>query len=252
MSKILMEEMSWFEIKEAMENGYDTVLLCASSHEQHGPHLAESTDYIIGLNWYRAVAEKLGHTLMAPVLRPGISPHHMPLPGSLTVSPELFRALVTACVEGYVHHGFKKVILCSSHGGNFAVISELAKELDARYADVRVVSGMELSDFTRACEDGDKMFGLPAGTCGAHACCLETSIMLYVKPEYVNMDRAVVGYMGTDTAEGARLLLQHGVLGLSPAGILGDPTKATAEMGKAYLELLVERTLDILRAKLGE
>ena len=47
MAKVLMEEMSWFEIKEAMENGCDTVILCAASHEQHGPHLAESTDYII-------------------------------------------------------------------------------------------------------------------------------------------------------------------------------------------------------------
>ncbi len=251
MSKILLEEMSWFEIKEAMENGYDTVIVCAASHEQHGPHLAESTDYIIGLNWYTRVAEKLGHTLVAPILRPGISPHHMPLPGSLTLRPEVFREVIRDYVAGCVHHGFRKIVLCSSHGGNFAAIGELAEELGAKYPDTKIVSAMALSDFVAACEEGDRMFGLPKGTCGAHACCLETSIMLYVKPEYVNMDRAVTGYMGTDTAEAAKQLLANGVLGLSPTGILGDPTKATAEMGKAYLDLLVERTFAILREKLG-
>ncbi len=251
MAKVLMEEMSWFEIKEAMENGCDTVILCAASHEQHGPHLAESTDYIIGQNWYKRVAEKRGHTLVAPVLRPCISPHHMPLPGSLTIRPELFKELVRDCVAGLVHHGFKNIVLCSSHGGNFGPMVELADELDAKYPDTKTVSGMSLLDSTTACSDGDKMFDLPTGTCGAHACCLETSIMLYVKPEYVNMDRAVVGYMGTDQAESARLLLANGILGLSEAGILGDPTKATAEMGKAYLDMLVDRTCELLEKKLG-
>ena len=243
--------MSWFEIREAMENGFDTVIVCASSHEQHGPHLAESTDYMIGYHWYKKVAEKLGHTLVAPVLRPGISPHHMPLPGSITLRPEVFKDIIRDYVSACVHHGFKKVILASSHGGNFAAMGELAEELDAVYPDTKIISAMALADFVAACEEGDRMFDLPKGTCGAHACCLETSIMLYIKPEYVNMDRAVVGYMGTDTAEAARLLLANGVLGLSPSGILGDPTKATAEMGKAYLDLLVDRTCDIVKAKLG-
>ncbi len=251
MAKVLLEEMSWFEIREAMDNGYDTVIICAASHEQHGPHLAESTDYIIGLNWYKRVAEKLGHTLVAPVLRPCISPHHMPLPGSITIRPEVFKEVVRDCVAAFVHHGFKKIILASSHGGNFGPMGELAQELDPKYPDTKIVSAMALKDFTDACEEGDRMFGLPKGTCGAHACCLETSIMLYVKPEYVNMDRAVVGYMGTDTAESARLLLANGILGLSPAGILGDPTKATAEMGKAYLDMIVDRTVEIIRKKLG-
>ena len=251
MNKILLEEMSWFEIRSALEEGYDTVIVCASSNEQHGPHLAECTDYIIGLNWYTKVAQMLGNTLVAPIIRPGISPHHMGLPGSITLRPEVLEAITEDYVSAYVRHGFKKIILCSSHGGNFATMSRLATELDAKYPDVKIVSAMELEDFTDACVYADKMFDLPAGTCGAHACCLETSIMLYVRPDLVNMERAVTGYMGTDTAAAAKLMIENGVVGLTPTGILGDPTKATAEMGKAYLDLLCERTLDILKKKLA-
>ena len=53
----------------------DTVIVCAASNEQHGPHLAENTDYEIGRAVYQSAAEKLGNTLVAPIIRPGLSAH---------------------------------------------------------------------------------------------------------------------------------------------------------------------------------
>lgn len=126
----------------------------------------------------------------------------------------------------------------------------LADELDAQYSEVKIISALSLADFTQTCSDADEMFGLEKGACGAHACCFETSIMLYIAPELVNMERVVRGYMSTDTAEGAKKLLEGGVKALTPTGILGDPTCATAEMGKAYFELLVEHTCQAIQKKL--
>ena len=249
MHSVYMEEMSWAEIQEAMEGGVDTVIVCAASHEQHGPHMAESTDYTIGRAQYGEVARRM-NALVAPLIRPGISPHHMGLPGSITLRPEVFRGIVEDYVSCYVHHGFKKIVLGSSHGGNFAVLDQMAEELDAKYPDTKIVSALSLADFTNTCSDADEMFGLEKGACGAHACCFETSIMLHIAPQLVNMDKAVRGYMSTDTAEGAKKLLEGGVKALTPTGILGDASCSTAEMGKAYFDMLVDRTLAAIEKKL--
>ena len=107
MKTVWLEDMSYPEIAEAMKNGADTVLICAASNEQHGPHLSENTDYEIGRAAYQAAAEKLGNTLIAPIIRPGLSAHHMCFPGSLTLRPEGFRGLGADYVSCYVNHGFK-------------------------------------------------------------------------------------------------------------------------------------------------
>ena len=80
---VLMEEMTWKEIKQDVESGKDTAILVAASIEQHGPHLPTATDTIIGYALAEAVAKKLGCALVAPVIsarwpfscRSMVSPH---------------------------------------------------------------------------------------------------------------------------------------------------------------------------------
>ena len=69
---VLIEEMTWREIKQAMDAGKDTVILVAAAIEQHGPHLPTATDTIIGYAVAKAVAKKLGNALVAPVIRPAL------------------------------------------------------------------------------------------------------------------------------------------------------------------------------------
>lgn len=251
MKNVFMEEMSWQEIQDAREQGADTVLICAASQEQHGPHMAENTDYVLGRAAYGRAAERLGNILVAPVIRPGLSGHHMAFPGSLTLRPEIFRGIVEDYVEAYVRQGFRKIILGSSHGGNFAVMEELAAELGRGYPGTEIFSALSLSDFMELCGESERRFCLPEGSCGGHACCFETSIMLYLRPELVHMDRAVCGYMGTDREGAAAALLKSGMKGLSEDGILGDPTVSTAEMGKVFLDLFVEKICRGIREKSG-
>ena len=196
MKTVWLEDMSWSDVEEALRSGVDTVIVCAASNEQHGPHLAENTDYEIGRAVYQSAAEKLGNTLVAPIIRPGLSAHHMCFPGSLTLRPEVFRGLVEDYVDCYVNHGFKNIVLVSSHGGNFATMAALAQELDAKYPDNNIVSGLSLDDFLEVFKETERIFGLPAGACGGHACCLETAIMLHIRPDCVRMDRAQADYIG--------------------------------------------------------
>lgn len=252
MKTVWLEDMSWSDVEEALRAGVDTVIVCAASNEQHGPHLAENTDYEIGRAVYQSAAEKLGNTLVAPIIRPGLSAHHMCFPGSLTLRPEVFRGLVEDYVDCYVNHGFKNIVLVSSHGGNFATMAALAQELDAKYPDNNIVSGLSLDDFLEVFKETERIFGLPAGACGGHACCLETAIMLHIRPDCVRMDRAQAGCMdGGSQNEQAQKLFKYGMKGISEIGVMGDPTPATAEMGKACLDMLATRVCESVRAALS-
>lgn len=120
MKTYLLEEMTWPEIQAAMKNGCDTVVIYAASIEQHGPALPEMTDTILGYAAASDLAKRLGNALAAPLIRPGLSAHHMCFPGSITLRPETFRAVVEDYISAYVHHGFRTIVLASSHGGQFS------------------------------------------------------------------------------------------------------------------------------------
>ena len=252
LKSVLLEELSWREIGEAMEGGCRTVLVCAASNEQHGPHLAENTDYIFGLEMCRAVAEKMGDALVAPVIRPGLSQHHMRHPGSLTLRPETFRMLVEDYVDCYVRHGFERIVLLASHGTNFAPLAALAPELQKKYPRTKIVCGMSLEDFMALYDEVDRMFGLEPGACGGHACCFETSVILYLHPEYVQMSRAERGYMEGNTPAFAKSLFENGMMGVSPCGIVGDATPADREKGRAFFELFCRRACACVQAALAQ
>ena len=234
MSKILLEEMTWPEIEKAMAQGMDTVLVFAASVEQHGPALPEITDTVIGYAEAEDLARRLGNTLVAPVIRPGLSKHHMCFPGSITLRPEVFKGLVEDYVAAYVHHGFKTIVLASSHGGNFGMMAEIAKEQAARYPEVCIVSGSTLDELDNALIEMDKMEGLPEGTCGGHACDWETSVMMMIDENYVRKDKLQRGYVGPLTGELLDRFFNAGVKSVSEIGVMGDPSGADAERGRRY------------------
>lgn len=90
MKTYLLEEMTWPEIQAAMKNGCDTVVIYAASIEQHGPALPEMTDTILGYAAASDLAKRLGNALAAPLIRPGLSAHHMCFPGASPCDLKLF------------------------------------------------------------------------------------------------------------------------------------------------------------------
>lgn len=251
MKTLLLEEMTWTQIEEAIEGGMTTVIVCAASIEQHGPHLPEITDTVIGYHQAIDLAERLGDALVAPVIRPGLSPHHMSFPGSLTLRPEVFAGIVEDHISGYIGHGFKTIVLCSSHGGNFAAMTQIAERENAKHSDVLIVSAMELSDLDARLAAGEVELSLPRGSCGGHACCFETSLMLGFTPELVSMDQARPGYVGAITGDIQKEFFEQGVASVSESGVMGDPTMASAEIGKKLFAQMMDLQERIVREKLN-
>jgi creatinine amidohydrolase len=238
--------MTWPEIKEKLETGYDTIIISLGATEQHGPHLPECTDETIGLGLSCGLAERLGNTLVAPTIVPGLSEHHMVLPGSLTLRPETFKMVVEDYVKSYYRHGFRKFIFIASHGGNMDTTIRLLEELRETYRDVRFYNALTLDRLLKILYMVEKEMGMPAGSCGGHACAFETSLMLYLNPKHVKMDKAAPGYVGPPTRELVETMFKHGVVGISEIGVLGDPTYATRELGEKFFDAAIDSMIDYL------
>src|SRR5437879_8390733 len=102
-------------------------VVCAASTEQHGPHLPEATDALLGAAYAEGLARRLGDALVAPMIRPACSEHHMAFAGSLTIPETLLMDLLDAYLASLRRHGFERFVVFSSHGGNFPVLADWAR-----------------------------------------------------------------------------------------------------------------------------
>lgn len=87
-------ELTWPEVRDAIAQGYDTVVIAAGSIEQHGPHLPEMTDTLIGTHLVRTIVERVPNALQGPTITIGCSEHHMSFAGTVALSTETFVAVV--------------------------------------------------------------------------------------------------------------------------------------------------------------
>jgi creatinine amidohydrolase len=232
-----IERMTWPEIEAAIAEGRRRVIICAASSEQHGPHLPEATDALLGAEYARRLALALGDALVAPIIRPGCSEHHMTFAGSLTISPELLMDILDSYVDSLRRHGFDRFVVISSHGGNYPVLAEW--ERTRPKPGCTVISDIHVFD---AGFKAIRPFGR-TDTAGPHAEVLETSMMLAVHPELVHMERAEPGFEGELQLEG---LLERGMRAVSRNGIIGNPVGASAEIGEAVLDALTEALVEMV------
>jgi creatinine amidohydrolase len=240
---VLMEEMTWPEIKEAMAAGRRTAILACGASEQHGPHLPTGTDAYLGTAIAERAARIAGNALVAPTLRPGLSEHHMHFPGSFTLRVETFVALLEDYCESLARQGFERIVIFPSHGGNGDVMRAYGPKL-ARSQQGRCEVVM------RAGTDIQKVFdvlaarGVGIGAAGVHAGYAETSEMLEAQPHLVRVEAFEPGrcdeefYKPENSPQAQMDSFLYGIQTQTPIGVLGDPTGANAEAGREILEVL--------------
>jgi creatinine amidohydrolase len=235
--------MSWPEVEAEIEAGRDTIVLAFGAVEQHGHHLPFGTDSIFGDEIGRAVADWLG-AFRAPTLPIGCSRHHLAFPGTMSLEQETFEQVVGDVVRGWAGHGFKRIVLLPTHGGNFGPLATAIERLGP-LEGVKVIAVTDLSVLVRATLGAGAELGVPAPEGGLHGGEWETSMMLAIDPELVHMERAVAGYTG-DLESGLERFFAEGVDALTDTGVIGDPAKASVEHGRVYVERLVELTVELV------
>jgi creatinine amidohydrolase len=245
--KLLLEEMTWPEVEEGISSGKTTVVFASGAIEQHGPHLPLGTDTYLGTAIAMRAAQIAGNALVAPTLRPGLSEHHMDFPGSLTLRAETFVALLEDYCTSLASHGFKRIVIFPSHGGNADVMKAYTPRLAKPLADrcELVLSLRGVTEWNRLLEVASAE-GISREQAGVHGGYLETSMMLADKPALVDMDSAEPGradadfYLAENLQRSQMESFLFGVRKQSENGVLGDPTGANAAAGERLLEIAAQ------------
>jgi creatinine amidohydrolase len=243
MGALELETLTWPEVRGEIEAGRDTIVVAIGAVEQHGHHLPLGTDSILGDELSRRLADRLG-AFRAPTIRIGCSRHHLEFPGTMSIEPETFERLVGDLVRGWARHGFRRIVVLPTHGGNFAPLGGALEKLGA-VDGVKVVGISDLSLLVEATLGLGAELGVPSSEGGLHGGEWETSMMLALHPELVKMDRAVAGYTG-DLESGLQRFLGEGVHVLTDTGVFGDPTNASAEHGRMYVERLLDLAAELV------
>jgi len=235
-----MTNVDWDRLKahelRALAEHNAVVIFPVAATEQHGPHLPTMTDTRIGSEIARIAARKAmpsQPTVVAPVVWSGLSEHHMPFGGTLTLDHATFLAVLRCLIGSVVRHGFTRILISNSHGGNI-LASQLAADQLAQETGAAIVST------TYASEAAAQIAPLLEDQPGVmHAGEAETSIMMALEPDLV--DTTDLASLGTDRGKGFLAAgtasyrwrpFQH----MTGNGVSGYPAKASAEKGQRLLE----------------
>ncbi|GAA3528423.1 mycofactocin biosynthesis peptidyl-dipeptidase MftE [Nocardioides daeguensis] len=199
-----------------------TVLVPVGSIEQHGPHLSLDTDTVIATAVATRAADELAAAgapvLVAPALAYGSSGEHQDFAGTSSIGTSVLHDVLVELTRS-MRTWAARVVFVNAHGGNLAALRGAVRQLTDEGHDVGWVAC--------ATEEVD-----------LHAGRTETSLMLHLAPWNVRLDRAERGNTGS-LEELLPLMMSGGIRAVSPNGVLGDPSGASAEEGARVLAAMV-------------
>ena len=134
------EELTWMEVRDAVRAGKTTVIIGTGGVEQNGPYLAGGKHNFVLATVLPEIAKAIGNTLIAPIVKfvpeGAIEPTprgHMSYPGTISLEPATFDALLTDICRSYKAHGFKDIILVGDSGGNQGGMQNVANALNKKW-----------------------------------------------------------------------------------------------------------------------
>jgi creatinine amidohydrolase len=245
---VKLEELTWQEIETAINDGVTTALIPSGSVEQHGPHLGILKDAA----WAEAigieVAKELGDALVAPVIRPGASEHHMGFSGTISYRPETLMRVTEDYCHSLAAHGFEHLVVFSMHGGNFpamnAILPTLAKEL----TEVQLITLLDKDLLINPLMKSLEAFDIPEKGRG-HGGAAVTASVWYLRPDLVLEENFGTSFQGNISSS---KLMTDGLDSVTDLGHTGDPTYATKELGKDVTHRLVTAFTERIQADRGD
>ena len=148
-------EMRWPEIKDAIEKGFDTIIVAVGSSEQHGPHLPTITDTMIGEYLIDGIVKKLGNALQGPTISIGCSDHHLTFPGTISLSAETLKLIIRDYIRSASKHNFKNIVFIPSHGGNFKPLAEAIELYKSEFSSINILSYTNLQEYQKGGDPHD-------------------------------------------------------------------------------------------------
>ncbi len=175
---LVLQEMTWTDIRSYLKSS-DMVIIPMGSTEQHGPHLPLGVDSYLSFDISKLISEKTG-VVVAPVVLAGYSFYHSGFPGTLSLKPETLEEVLYETAQMLVKYGFRRIMFFNYHGGNNVVQEKVVYRINQTTPATAVAIGYG-GPIQK--DENQEFFDWHAGV-------EETSMMLYLEPRLVRMERA--------------------------------------------------------------
>jgi len=227
--------------------GRRVVLVSTGHTEQHGHHLPSGVDTMIAEAIAAGVAAQAPQEVVClPTWPYGASTHVRQFPATLNLGGRLFEDLFLEVVGGLVRQGARRILFSNAHGGNHSYLVNVVKAAGERWPQAFTAleflhtTGPALERYRQSMRGGM-----------GHGGELETSYLLHLRPDLVDMSRATTetDFIATpnyymDWIDGGRLIANPPWTDDTRSGIYGDATLATAEKGRLWLQAAVSEKLE--------
>lgn len=232
-----LKDMTWVEVRSAINSGFTTAIVPTGGIEQNGPHMILGKhDYIVGTA-AEHIARNVGHTLVAPVVsyvpEGDYDPPtgHMRYPGTIGLPEPVFAGVLEGIARSLKAGGFKTIVFIGDHGQSQPLQTAVAERLTQSWAaeGVRVVQLDAYYDdkaqIKRLVAEGKSL-----ATIGQHASIIDTSELLSVNPKGVDLSR-----------------YRQISLAAESSGVSGDPSTASPDEGASLLDMRVLAATDAIK-----
>jgi creatinine amidohydrolase len=225
---VLLEDMTWPEAERVLTRDAVVVVPIGASSKEHGPHLRLANDWIMADYLRRRLAERTA-VVVAPTVGLSFYPAFVEYPGSISLELDTARDVIVQVVRSLARHGPRRFYALNTGISTLRALKPAAELLAAEGVVLRY------TDLSKALAPVEKQVAQQEG--GTHADELETSMMLYIAPDTVDMSRAVKDY---HPGTGPLTRKPDGPGTYSPTGSWGDPTLATRAKGEQLVRALVD------------
>jgi creatinine amidohydrolase/Fe(II)-dependent formamide hydrolase-like protein len=240
---VMLEELTSTELRSRIDHGATTVLVPIGGVEQSGPYIALGKHNVRAGLLARQIAQKLGNTMVAPVVsyvpEGAISPPagHMRFAGTISIPPAAFEAVLEGAAASLRQHGFRDIIFLGDHGGYQKNEQNVANKLNRAWGktpaakDARAYALLDYYDITQSAYIAElQKRGHSSAEIGLHAGLADAALMLATEPSLVRSEA-----------------MAHGPKPGVADGVRGDATRATAELGQIGIKLQVDTSVAAIK-----
>jgi len=226
--------MHWNSIRERLVDNAVAILPVGAACKEHGPHLPMQTD-LLQAQWLCDQLADQYNVLIWPTVSYGFYPHFIDYAGSCSLDEETFTTMIASILQSMKKSGAKNIVILNTGISTIDPICEAIKSLtDHVVRLINVYSGANYLDASKECIEE---------SCGGHADEEETSIMLAMYPNLVDMSLAGKGLI-TEKIPGPFSASDKQNANYAPNGIYGDPRKATSEKGQKLVKAMMIDVVD--------
>ncbi len=243
-TSLQLEELTSTEVRSKIAAGTTTILIPIGATEQSGAHLVLGKHNIRARLLAEQIAKKLGNAIVAPVMayvpEGAITPPagHMRFAGTISIPDAAFEAVLEGTARSFKQHGFRDIVFLGDHGGYQKNLVRVAQKLKYEWAHEPHCRVIAMTDYyllgSAKFAEILKKRGFSSAEIGKHAGLADTALSMALDKNLVRIDA-----------------LAHMAQSGEADGVVGDPRRATAELGQLAVQEIVAGTVAAIRAEVN-